>query len=77
MSCIKPDRECPELQHPSLGTVVMSGRTFGSRASYTCNHGYHVVGLQSRICQAYGEFNDVKKLNESLKKSLFRSLEWI
>lgn len=54
MSCIKPDRECPELQHPSLGTVVMSGRTFGSRASYTCNHGYHVVGLQSRICQAYG-----------------------
>lgn len=35
----------------------MSGRTFGSRASYTCNHGYHVVGLQSRICQAYGHWS--------------------
>lgn len=63
MSCIKPDRECPELQHPALGTVVMSGRTFGSRASYTCNHGYHVVGLQSRICQAYGNIN-LYALNE-------------
>ncbi|KAG5681085.1 hypothetical protein PVAND_010551 [Polypedilum vanderplanki] len=57
MSCIKPDRECPELEHPALGTVVMSGRTFGSRASYTCNHGYHVVGLQTRVCQAYGSWS--------------------
>lgn len=55
MSCIKPDRECPELQKPASGLVVMSGRTFGSRASYSCEHGFHVVGLQSRICQAYGE----------------------
>lgn len=57
MSCIKPDRECPELESPTHGTVVMSGRTFGSRASYTCNHGFHVVGLQSRICQAYGHWS--------------------
>lgn len=51
------DRECPELQQPPLGTVVMSGRTFGSRASYTCTHGYHVVGLQSRLCQAFGHWS--------------------
>lgn len=57
MSCIKPDRECPELDNPQLGTVVTSGKTFGSRASYTCNHGYHVVGLQTRICQAYGHWS--------------------
>lgn len=69
MSCIKPDRECPELQAPPLGTVVMSGRTFGSRASYTCDHGYHVVGLQSRICQAYGEIN-LKNDESSFKKNL-------
>jgi Sushi repeat (SCR repeat) len=57
MSCIKPDRECPELTHPAQGTVVMSGRTFGNRASYTCNHGFHVVGLQNRVCQAYGHWS--------------------
>ncbi len=39
------DRECPELEQPSLGQVVLSGRHFGGRATYTCPHGYHVVGL--------------------------------
>ncbi|XP_035774232.1 sushi, von Willebrand factor type A, EGF and pentraxin domain-containing protein 1-like [Anopheles albimanus] len=56
MSCIKPDRECPDLPQPSLGTVTLSGKHFGSRATYTCPHGYHVVGLQSRLCQADGSW---------------------
>uniref|UniRef100_A0AAG5DBD4 Sushi domain-containing protein n=1 Tax=Anopheles atroparvus TaxID=41427 RepID=A0AAG5DBD4_ANOAO len=56
MSCIKPDRECPELTQPSLGSVTLSGKHFGSRATYTCPHGYHVVGLQSRLCQADGSW---------------------
>ncbi|GAB0099339.1 locomotion-related protein Hikaru genki [Sergentomyia squamirostris] len=54
MSCIKPDRECPELEKPELGEVNYSGRLFGSRATYSCPHGYHVVGLQSRLCLADG-----------------------
>ncbi|XP_055372262.1 uncharacterized protein LOC129606153 isoform X4 [Condylostylus longicornis] len=56
MSCIKPDRECPELNQPPLGTVTISGRHFGGRATYTCPHGYHVVGLASRLCQADGNW---------------------
>lgn len=56
MSCIKPDRECPELVQPALGAVTVSGKFFGSRATYTCPHGYHVVGLQSRLCQADGKW---------------------
>uniref|UniRef100_A0A904A506 Sushi, von Willebrand factor type A, EGF and pentraxin domain-containing protein 1 n=1 Tax=Anopheles quadriannulatus TaxID=34691 RepID=A0A904A506_ANOQN len=56
MSCIKPDRECPDLSQPSLGSVTLSGKHFGSRATYTCPHGYHVVGLQSRLCQADGSW---------------------
>lgn len=54
MSCIKPDRECPALEQPPTGAVTVSGNHFGSRAVYTCPHGYHVVGLQSRLCQADG-----------------------
>ncbi|KAL9706863.1 hypothetical protein quinque_010381 [Culex quinquefasciatus] len=54
MSCIKPDRECPALEQPPTGAVTVSGNHFGSRAVYSCPHGYHVVGLQSRLCQADG-----------------------
>lgn len=50
------DRECPELAQPSLGQVTVGGRHFGARASYSCPHGYHVVGLQSRLCQADGNW---------------------
>ncbi|XP_037811776.1 CUB and sushi domain-containing protein 1 isoform X2 [Lucilia sericata] len=56
MSCIKPDRECPELAQPTLGQVTVGGKHFGARASYSCPHGYHVVGLQSRLCQADGNW---------------------
>ncbi|XP_045540469.1 uncharacterized protein LOC106717941 [Papilio machaon] len=56
MSCIKPDRECPELEQPEIGKVVVSGRLFGNKATYSCPHGYHVVGLQSRSCQADGKW---------------------
>ncbi|KAL3288940.1 hypothetical protein HHI36_003384 [Cryptolaemus montrouzieri] len=56
MSCIKPDRECPEPESIQFGSVQAAGKLFGARASYTCQHGYHVVGLQSRTCQADGQW---------------------
>ncbi|XP_030753340.1 uncharacterized protein LOC115880296 [Sitophilus oryzae] len=56
MSCIKPDRECPEPEEIAFGTVTASGKLFGARTSYSCEHGYHVVGLQSRTCQADGQW---------------------
>ncbi|XP_045762822.1 uncharacterized protein LOC123865673 [Maniola jurtina] len=57
MSCIKPDRECPELEQPTdIGTVTLTGRLFGDKAMYSCPHGYHVVGLHSRSCQADGKW---------------------
>ncbi|KAK9874005.1 hypothetical protein WA026_002356 [Henosepilachna vigintioctopunctata] len=56
MSCIKPDRECPEPGGIQFGSVQSGGKLFGARATYTCQHGYHVVGLQSRTCQADGQW---------------------
>ncbi|XP_063369637.1 uncharacterized protein LOC134657962 [Cydia amplana] len=56
MSCIKPDRECPELEQPENGKVAVTGRFFGDKAVYTCTHGFHVVGLASRSCQADGSW---------------------
>lgn len=50
------ERECAELSKPELGDVNYSSRLFGSRATYVCPHGYHVVGLQSRLCLGDGNW---------------------
>lgn len=52
------DRECPELQQPESGAVTLSGHPaiFGVRAVYTCPAGFNVVGLQSRLCRANGQW---------------------
>lgn len=50
------DRECPEPEQIAFGSVTASGKLFGARATYSCQHGYHVVGLQSRTCQADGKW---------------------
>ncbi|CAK1543665.1 unnamed protein product [Leptosia nina] len=52
----RADRECPELEQPEIGKVSLTGRLFGDKAVYSCPHGYHVVGLQSRNCQADGKW---------------------
>lgn len=42
------DRECAELPQLELGTVTLSGREFGGKATYTCPIGYNVVGVNLR-----------------------------
>lgn len=56
MTCIKPDRECPELQRPDHSNMYVSGRLFGDKANYTCDHGYMLVGLKERSCRADGRW---------------------
>lgn len=77
MSCIKPDRECPDIPEQALGAVTISSRFFGGRADYSCQHGYHVVGLQSRLCQADGHWAGQEpacKQNSNLNKNIYNSL---
>ncbi|XP_015605333.1 uncharacterized protein LOC107272574 isoform X2 [Cephus cinctus] len=56
MSCIKPDRECPELTNIDHGTLTVTGRLFGDRAHYNCHRNYSIVGLSDRICRADGHW---------------------
>ncbi|KAG8263390.1 hypothetical protein J6590_035229 [Homalodisca vitripennis] len=51
------ERECEELRSPALGTVTLTGRLFNDRATYSCELGYHVVGLKERTCQADGNWS--------------------
>ncbi|ESP00264.1 hypothetical protein LOTGIDRAFT_225988 [Lottia gigantea] len=46
--------QCQELGPPLHGTMIGSGRTYGSIIKFVCNDGYKVVGSDERRCQAGG-----------------------
>ena len=48
---------CSDLANPSNGQVNQQGNKPGDRASYTCNSGYELVGLSSRICRNNGQWS--------------------
>ncbi|XP_046420389.1 protein lev-9-like [Neodiprion fabricii] len=56
MSCIKPDRECPELQEISYAMMTVTGRFFGDTVQYVCDPSYFAVGLSVRSCRADGQW---------------------
>ncbi|XP_076821796.1 sushi, von Willebrand factor type A, EGF and pentraxin domain-containing protein 1-like isoform X2 [Clavelina lepadiformis] len=51
MSCINPERVCPELDTPDYGRIH-GNRTYGSEVTYTCNDGYVLVGSSTRRCRS-------------------------
>ncbi|XP_060077759.1 sushi, von Willebrand factor type A, EGF and pentraxin domain-containing protein 1-like, partial [Ylistrum balloti] len=46
--------ECPALRNIPNGLVNMLGRTFTSKAEYSCNQGYDLEGESVRICKPEG-----------------------
>ena len=48
---------CRDLSNPANGRVSLSiGVLIGSRATYTCNSGYSLVGDSTRVCQDDGSW---------------------
>jgi hypothetical protein len=45
---------CPELQPPADGSVEYSSTVVGSVAEYSCNEGFVLDGLTTRVCQIDG-----------------------
>ena len=50
---------CPPLDAPGNGTVVWTGLTPGSIATYSCNDGYALIGVKTRECQSDESWSDV------------------
>ena len=42
---------CDTLANPENGQVMLTSRTVGSVATYSCGVGYNLVGSVSRMCQ--------------------------
>lgn len=68
------DRECEDLTSPELGVVTLTGRMFGDRATYSCDHGFHLVGLKERTCQADGSWSGQPPACKQNSKILILSL---
>ncbi|XP_064386940.1 CUB and sushi domain-containing protein 1-like [Halichondria panicea] len=49
--------DCGSLSSPDRGTVLLSGSTFMSRATYSCNSGYPLRGPAVRTCGPDGRWS--------------------
>ena len=49
--------DCGDLDDPENGDVDLTGTSFGSRALYSCNRGFTLVGINRRVCQANGQWS--------------------
>jgi len=57
LSCIRPEKECPELPDPVNGQVHLNGRQFQDEARYSCNEGFMLVGVEKAYCSASGRWS--------------------
>ena len=48
--------DCGDLDDPENGQVSLTGTTFGSKATYTCNKGFELVGSSMRMCLANAQW---------------------
>ena len=56
--CIKSAIFCPDLSSPANGRVSVSGLRPGSTADYSCEPGYSLRGVETRVCQNNGKWSD-------------------
>lgn len=50
---------CADLQDPKNGTVEIKANRVGGKAVYSCNDGYKLTGLSTRLCHANGKWTGV------------------
>ena len=58
-SPVIPSILCPRLDDPLNGAVSVTGLSPESVANYTCNDGFLLVGISTRICGSDGTWSGV------------------
>ena len=58
--------DCGSLVDPANGAVSVSGTTFNSTATYSCNTGYTLTGDDMRMCLETGFWSDSEPLCSGL-----------
>ena len=49
--------DCPNLEPPENGEVVLSGRRVGDNATYSCNIGFELTDSAIRTCLETGNWS--------------------
>lgn len=49
--------QCPGLDTPANGNIETTGMDFWDTATYSCNRGFILVGVDTRTCQANGAWS--------------------
>ncbi len=50
---------CPDLVSPPNGVVMMTNRSVGSVAEYSCDVGFQLIGMEQRTCLQNGTWTDI------------------
>ena len=64
--------DCGDLENPPNGVVQVSNTTFGAAATYDCNVGFILEGVDVRFCIETGEWSDEEPVC-ARKYDIFRS----
>ena len=51
------DIDCGPLGHPDNGRMSLSGTTYNSVATYSCDSGYGLIGNNTRTCLGTGNWS--------------------
>ena len=62
---------CPDPGVPRNGRRVMRGANIGAIATFSCNHGYRLIGEASIICGSRGQWSRPKPLCRRIGKNFF------
>ena len=57
--------DCGTLTNPENGQVNFTDTTLGADATYTCDEGFPLEGVDTRTCEADGEWSDSEPKCES------------
>ena len=52
-----PPVTCPDLTAPANGQVVVNGMTPGDTATYSCDMGFELVGVDTVTCEDNGAWS--------------------
>ena len=63
--------DCGTLVDPNNGQVNFADTTFGADATYTCDEGFSLEGVETRTCQANGNWSDSDPNCELLVQHIF------
>ena len=60
---------CVKLSNPANGRVRQTGTVLGSRATYSCNKGFVLVGIEKRVCSRNGKWSGKAPICKRTRKT--------